>query len=179
MPSPLAHSFCGFVLLQDIKEHLFSNRIYAASFVVFLSNFPDYDYLLGLFKGDLMGSHRLVTHTLLFPFVVGALVGGGALLFRKKFLPFFSLATALVGIHLLLDYLSYDYNPANGIGIPLFQPLSSKFHNFLVHPIASRIMGDSPALLAIFVNDLYYMAIFAGLILWRSRNKRSKTKEKE
>jgi len=167
MPSPLAHSFCGFVLFRDTKKHLLRNRIYAASFIVFFSNLPDYDYLIGLFKGDLMWGHRLVTHTFLFPLLTGALIGLGAVLFRRRFLPLFGLSAALMGIHVFLDYLSYDYNPGNGIGIPFFRPFSTEFFNFPFHPVAARIIGDPPKLLGVLANDLYYMLIFGALMLWR------------
>ncbi len=176
MPSPLAHSFCGFVLFRDTKKHLFSNQTSAASFIVFFSNFPDYDYLIGLFKGDLMWGHRLITHTFLFPLITGALIGLGVRLFRKRFLPLFSLSAALMGIHIVLDYVSYDYNPGNGIGIPFFQPFLADFFNFPFHPVASRIMDDPPKLLAILSNDVYYMFIFGALMLWQVKHEEQKQK---
>jgi membrane-bound metal-dependent hydrolase YbcI (DUF457 family) len=171
MPTPLAHSFCGFVLFRDAKKHLFQNRIYAASFVVFFSTLPDYDYLIGLFKDDLMWGHRLVTHTFLFPVLAGILIGLGALLCRRTFLPFFGLSSALVGIHILLDYLSYDYNPENGVGIPLLRPFSADFLNFPFHPVAPHLIGNPPSLMGILANDLYYMFVFGALLLWRALKK--------
>jgi membrane-bound metal-dependent hydrolase YbcI (DUF457 family) len=171
MPSPLAHSFCGFVLYQDTRKHLFPNRTYAASFIVFFSTLPDYDYLIGLFKGDLMWGHRLVTHTFLFPLLTGALIGLGALLFRKRFLPFFSISTVLIGMHILLDYLSFDHNPDNGIGVPLFRPFLADFFNFPFHPVAPRIIGDPPKLMGVLANDLYFMLFFGVLMLWRTKQR--------
>jgi membrane-bound metal-dependent hydrolase YbcI (DUF457 family) len=176
MPSPLAHSFCGFVLFRDTEKHLFRNQTYAASFIVFFSNVPDYDYLIGIFKGDLMWGHRLITHTILFPLITGALIGMGALLLRKRFLPLFSLSAVLMGIHILLDYLSYDFNPDNGIGIPLFRPLSTDFFAFPFHPVASRIIGDPPKLMGILANDLFFMCIFGALMLWRAKYEQQKQK---
>ena len=172
MPTPLAHSFCGFIFFPETQKHLFRNQIYSASFVVFFSTFPDYDYLIGLIKGDLMWGHRMVTHTFYFPLLIGMIVGIGAKCFQKKFLPFFALTASLIGIHILLDYFCVDFHPENGIGVPLFWPFSGKFYNFPCHPIATKMMGEYPSLLFISLNDLYYMIIFAGLMIWRrGRNK--------
>jgi membrane-bound metal-dependent hydrolase YbcI (DUF457 family) len=173
MPTPLAHSFCGFILFQETQKHLFRNQIYSASFVIFFSTFPDYDYLIGLIKGDLMWGHRMVTHTFYFPLLIGMIVGIGAKCFQKKFLPFFTLTASLIGIHILLDYFCFDSNPENGIGVPLFQPFSLKLYNFPFHPIASRIMGDPPSILSTLINDFYYMVIFAGLMIWRRRQNKT------
>jgi len=178
MPSPLAHSFCGFVLFRDVEKHLSCNRIYAASFIVFFSNLPDYDYLLGLCKGDLMWGHRLVTHTFLFPLITGALLGLGAAVSRKRFLPLFSISAGLIGIHIILDYFSYDFNPGNGTGIPFFRPFAKDFFNFPFHPVAARIIGDPPKFLGLVANDLYYMLIFAAVMLWRAKHEGEK-QEKE
>jgi membrane-bound metal-dependent hydrolase YbcI (DUF457 family) len=176
MPSPLAHSFCGFLLFRDAKKHLFTNLTYAASFTVFFSTLPDYDYLLGLIKGDLMWGHRMVTHTLLFPLIAGAVMGLGSVFSRRRFLPFFGLSAGLIGIHILLDYLSYDYNPDNGVGIPLLRPFLADFFNFPFHPVAPHLIGDPPKLLGVLVNDLYYMGIFGALMFWRA--KRTSMKER-
>lgn len=175
MSAPLSHSFCGFLFYPDTTKHLFSNRIYAASYIVLFSNFPDYDFLIGLVLGDLLWGHRLFTHTIFFPLVVGLIAGMGGVVLHKKFLPGFTLTAALVGVHILLDYLSFDYEPMNGIGVPLFWPFSTNYYNFPFHPIADYFLTD-PSNLSVFLinNELYYMAIFFGFMFVRKRYLRKK-----
>lgn len=178
MPTPLAHSFCGFLFYPETQKHVFKNKVYAGSFIVFLSCLPDFDYFMGMFAEDLKAGHRLVTHSLFFPLIVGIANGTVAKLINKKFLPFFILTTSLMSIHMLLDYLSFDNYPQNGIGVALFWPFLKKFFNFPFHPIAGRFSEEPHELLFVLINDLYFMIVFLGLFfgLEFSRNRRKEKK---
>jgi hypothetical protein len=122
MPTPLAHSFCGFLFYPETQKHVFKNKVYAGSFIVFLSCLLDFDYFLGMFAGDLKAGHGLLTHSLFFPLIAGIFIVIGAKLIKRKFLPFYILTISLMGMHIFLDYLSFDSYPQNGIGVALFWP---------------------------------------------------------
>jgi len=136
MPTSLAHSFCGFLFYPETQRHVFKNKVYAYSFIVFLSCLPNFDYFMGMFAGDLKAGHRLLTHSFFPPLIVGIASGTVAKLMNKKFLPFFVLTAFLMSNHILLDYLSFDNNFQNGIGIALFLPFLKIFFNFPFHPIS-------------------------------------------
>ena len=120
MPTPLAHSFCGFLFYPETQKHVFKNKVNAGSFIVFLSCLPDFDYFIGMFAENLKAGNRLLTHSFFFPLIVGIVSGIGAKLIKRKFLPLFILTISLIGMHIFLDYLSFDNYPQNGIGVALF-----------------------------------------------------------
>jgi membrane-bound metal-dependent hydrolase YbcI (DUF457 family) len=163
MPTPLAHSFCGLIFYPVTQKRIFKNKVYAGAFIVFLSCLTDFDYFVGMFAGDLKFGHRLLTHSLLFPLIVGLVSGISAKLIKKKFLFFFILPIFLITLHIFLDYLSFDNYPQNGIGVPLLWPFSTMFFNFPFHPIAGWFSEGPHEVLFIMINDLYFMIVFAGL----------------
>jgi len=178
MPTPLAHSFCGFFFYPETQKHVFKNKVNAGSFIVFLSCLPDFDYFIGMFAENLKAGNRLLTHSFFFPLIVGIANGTVAKLMNKKFLPFFILTTSLLSIHLLLDYLSFDNYPQNGIGVALFWPFLKFFFYFPFHSIADRFSGGPQGLLFILINDFYFMIIFlglfCGLVVYRNARKEKK-----
>jgi membrane-bound metal-dependent hydrolase YbcI (DUF457 family) len=178
MPTPLAHSFCGFLFYPETQKYVFKNKVYAGSFIVFFSCLPDFDYFMGMFAGDLKAGHRLLTHSLFFPLIIGIVSGTVAKLMKKIFLSFFILTTSLMTTHILLDYLSFDNYPQNGIGIALFWPFLKNFFIFPFHPIAGWFSEGPHGLFFILINDLYFMVVFVGLFfgLEVHRNRRKEKK---
>ena len=80
---------------------------------------------MGIFAENLKAGHRLLTHSFFPPLIVvivGIVSGIGAKLIKRKFLPLFILTIFLIGLHIFLDYLSFDNYPRNGIGVALFWP---------------------------------------------------------
>jgi hypothetical protein len=53
MPTPFAHSFCGFLFYPETQKYVFKNKVYAGSFIVFFSCLPDFDYFMGIFAENL------------------------------------------------------------------------------------------------------------------------------
>ena len=162
MPTPLAHSFCGFFFYPETQKHVFKNKVNAGSFIVFLSCLPDFDYFMGMFAENLKAGNRLLTHSLFSPLIVGIISGIGAKLIKRKFLPLFILTISLIGMHIFLDYLSFDNYPQNGIGVALFWPFLIFFY-FPFYFIADRFCEGPHELLFILINDFYFMIIFLGL----------------
>jgi membrane-bound metal-dependent hydrolase YbcI (DUF457 family) len=163
MPTPLAHSFCGLLFYPETEKHLFKNKVYTGCFIVFLSFLPDLDYLAGMFSPDLKNGHRLVTHSFLFSLTVAIACGISAKLMKKKILPFFIITASILGLHIFLDYLSFDTYPQNGVGIALLWPFTRMFFNFPFHPLAGWIGNGSEGLFFVFLSDLCFMAFCAGL----------------
>ena len=113
--------------------------------------------------------HRVFTHSLFFPLIIGVLIGFLAKFFKRKFTPFFIITVVLIGIHILLDYLTFDNYPPNGIGVPLFWPLSSQCFTFPFHPFANWFAESYNELISAVITDFYFMVIFFGLMLGRKR----------
>jgi inner membrane protein len=175
MPAPLAHSCCGLLFYRDVRTHLFQNPVYAGSYCLFFSNSPDYDYLIGLVKGNLLWGHRLFTHTVLFALLAGVIAGVVGRMLHKKFFPVLAITSSLVLVHLLLDYLSFDCEPSNGIGVPLFWPLSDKFYNFPFHPLAHYLLGNPYSTpIYLIANEFYYVALSLGLIILMTQYRKRK-----
>jgi hypothetical protein len=110
--------------------------------------------------------------------IVGIASGTVAKLMNKRFLSLFILTAFLISTHILLDYLSFDNYPQNGIGVALFWPFLKNFFNFPFHPIFGWFSEGPQELLFILINDLYFMIFFVGLFfgLEASRNRRTEKK---
>jgi len=138
MPSPIAHSLIGLTLglirflpryrrwdeLADQFRVLWRPLL----FCIFLANAPDLDYLFGLFNGNLNIYHQTVTHTLIWV-IVTALAIWAYGWFRERRASWRSLILllALLGSHLLADWLTVDCSPP--IGLMLAWPFSDRlFH---------------------------------------------------
>ncbi|MBL8148358.1 MAG: metal-dependent hydrolase [Blastocatellia bacterium] len=116
MPFPVAHSLAGISITLtakiDRRRSFYSEILLAA----FLSNLPDFDFLLVLVTGSL-ACHRSFSHSLLAALLVGSLtafIRNGS--FHKKD----SLVYTLVYFsHIFLDFILSTRN-----GVQMFWPLS-------------------------------------------------------
>jgi len=117
MPTPLAHSFCGILFCPETQQYVFKNKVYVGSLIVFFSCLPDFDYFIRIFAGNLKAGHRLLTHSLFSPLIIGIVRSTVAKLMKKFFFFFDNLFN---NHQFFLDYLSFYNYPKNGIGIALF-----------------------------------------------------------
>lgn len=138
MASPVAHSLIGLALglIRFLPRYRRWDELRGQLralwrpllFCVLLANAPDLDYFFGLFKGNVNYYHQTVTHTLVWVGVT-ALAIWACGWFRERRASWLSLVLllALMGSHLLVDWLTIDYSPP--IGFMLAWPFSDHlFH---------------------------------------------------
>lgn len=126
MSLPVLHSFAGYSLMKstNIKEKE-ANQWSLVIFCVLLANFPDFDFIPGVFVQDAAAFHRGASHSLFAGFVIGPLAGYLYALWKK--LPKFKmiiLSTLCYASHLVLDLASKSPK-----GLQILWPFStSTFH---------------------------------------------------
>lgn len=126
MCTPVGHSLCG-VLVWTLLVLPARNTLHylwrwtrrqweGLALAVFMANLCDLDYLPGIFTGDLNAWHYMYTHS------VGwiILAGAGTCLVWKALQPatedkYFTLVFVALLSHLLLDWLTVDLSPPQGI----------------------------------------------------------------
>lgn len=138
MASPIAHSLIGLAigLIRFMPRYRRWDELAAQLrvlwrpllFCVLLANAPDLDYFFGLFRGNLNYYHQMVTHTLGWVGVtaLGVWAYGRLREWRASWLSF-GLLLALLGSHLLADWLTVDRSPP--IGLMLAWPFSDRFYH--------------------------------------------------
>ena len=138
MPSPIAHSLIGltFGLIRFLPRYRCWDELAGQLrvlwrpllFCVLLANAPDLDYFFGIFRGNVNYYHQTVTHTLVWIGVLAlAIWTYGRLRERRASWLSPGLLLALLGSHLLADWLTVDCSPP--IGLMLAWPFSDRlFH---------------------------------------------------
>jgi hypothetical protein len=164
MPTPFAHSLWGLLFYRGSTRHLGSTPTLTVCFIVWMSSLPDYDYLLALFQPGLTAVHRAFSHSVFFVLATAVLVGAIAKLGRGRFTRLFLLAFALGNLHLLLDVLAVDTNPANGIGLPLLQPLSSRLFSFPLGPFVGFAGLDPTGFQSLLIDEGFFVVMCAGVL---------------
>lgn len=138
MPSPIAHSLIGlaFGLIRFLPRYQRGDELAGQFralwrpllFCVLLANAPDLDYFFGLFRGDLNYYHQTVTHTLVWIGLTAlAIWAYGRLRERQAAWLSPGLLLALLGSHLLADWLTVDRSPP--IGLMLAWPFSDHLYH--------------------------------------------------
>ena len=118
MPTLIGHALVGFNLWV---YHTRRDKIEYVSFV-FLSCLPDIDLVPGILTGDPFKYHHLLTHSLLFAFIMGLI---WSFLFRKHGYGYsFLIAFGLICSHILLDMMNTDTVGVPGKGIMILYPFS-------------------------------------------------------
>lgn len=136
MPSPIAHSLIGLALglIRFMPRYRRWDELAGQLralwrpllFCIFLANAPDLDYFFGIFRGNMNYYHQTVTHTLVWIGVMTlAIWTYGRLRERRVAWLSLGLLLALLGSHLLADWLTVDRSPP--IGLMLAWPLSDRF----------------------------------------------------
>ena len=143
MPTPIGHTFTGLALWAAVRPPgsprpaLERGNMAWAALAVAASNAPDLDFIHLSAGGTLTVSglyHHGYTHSLGFALIASLVVWlwararagagqGAALANRAAFLVFLCAAA-----HVALDLLGVDTYPLNGIGLPVFWPLTEEYY---------------------------------------------------
>jgi len=149
MPSPLAHSAMGYLLLsRDQKRELLARWDWKPLVIfVLFANLPDFDLLPGLLVGDPGRFHhgKWIAHSLGAGFMVaGALWLALALCGRRDARRWSLACLILYTSHIVLDFFSAD--PGLPFGQMIFWPIS---HDYFLSPISvfSNIQRGSPGVM--------------------------------
>ncbi len=132
MPSPIAHISAAWVISSFFRNHVakvtraFSDRRMLLFLVcVFFSLLPDVDAVPGVLSGEMGRFHNQWTHSILWAFVLSAVIAFIARCRRKGgFGDWFTLIFSCYGIHILMDYFTY------GRGVRLFWPFTATRYKF-------------------------------------------------
>lgn len=138
MPSPIAHSLIGIALglarflpryrRWDELAGQFRVLWRPLLFCVLLANAPDLDYFFGILRGNANYYHQTATHTLVWIGVTALVIWSyGLLRERRASWLTLGLLLALLGSHLLADWLTVDRSPP--IGMMLAWPFSDRFYH--------------------------------------------------
>lgn len=154
MPSPIAHSLIGLALglVRFLPRYRHFGELHSQLralwrpllFCVLLANLPDLDYFFGIFRGNLNYYHQTVTHTLVWISVTAlAIWAYGRIKERRASWLVLGLLLALLGSHLLADWLTVDCSPP--IGLMLSWPFSDRLYHAAVAffpPPAKQVWAD-------------------------------------
>ncbi|MDP2988948.1 MAG: metal-dependent hydrolase [Kiritimatiellota bacterium] len=154
MSSPIAHSLIGLALglIRFLPRYQrwdeLAGQLRALGrpllFCVLLANAPDLDYFLGIFRGNLNYYHQTVTHTLVWVGLTAlAIWAYGRFRERRAVCWPIGLLLALLGSHLLADWLTVDRSPP--IGLMLAWPFSDHLYHAafaFFPPPAKQIWAD-------------------------------------
>lgn len=138
MSSPIAHSLIGLTLglirflpryrrMDELRGQL--RALWRPLlFCMLLANAPDLDYFFGIFRGNLNYYHQTVTHTLVWIGVTAlAIWAYGRFRERGALWLSFGLLLALLGSHLLADWLTVDCSTP--VGLMLAWPFSDRLYH--------------------------------------------------
>jgi len=172
MSSPVGHSLAGYLIYCCRVKGISVRRekvLFPAALLA--ANLPDLDFLPGFLVGRPNLYHHGISHSLGAVLVFSLFMTLGIQLLKKyslikNFLFFFIISCS----HLLLDYISFDGRPPEGI--PVFWPLSSQYM-ILPHPILPPIRHShlDNATVAQFLTDflslhnLYVVGLECGIML--------------
>lgn len=127
MPSPIAHIAAGYGLSMLYRRdrgspNLPGGRLSFAAVAVMLalSLLPDLDAVPGLLLHDMGRYHNNISHSLAATLLFASLAGVIAGLLRRGGLKWFLVALSCLGLHLLMDLLTW------GRGVMLFWPFSGE-----------------------------------------------------
>jgi len=154
MSSPVTHSLIGLALglirflpryrCWDELAGQFRALWRPLLFCVLLANAPDLDYFFGIFRGNVNYYHQTVTHTLVWIGMTAlAIWAYGWLRERRASWLSLGLLLALLGSHLLADWLTVDRSPP--IGFMLAWPFSDHFYHAafaFFPPLAKQTWAD-------------------------------------
>lgn len=126
MPASTGHGLAGLAIAYYFKKDRLGFR--EAVLCVLAANLPDGDYIPGILIGAWKRFHPSFTHSFFAAGVVALMVYWAA---KKIFAPedhrrWAWMLGAAYTSHLLLDIIQVDTYLANGIGIPLFYPITNQ-----------------------------------------------------
>ena len=124
MPTPVGHSLAGLAVHLTSPRERGRERLVLAAFLIGLANLPDIDLVPGYFIGEPRAFHWGATHSLFAALCAGLVSGSLARWLDRPFAPFFALATAAYGSHIVLDLLLGPGAPS--IGLQVLWPFSTE-----------------------------------------------------
>jgi membrane-bound metal-dependent hydrolase YbcI (DUF457 family) len=125
MATPFGHSLAGYVTykLSEVSVNDSSLRLLLLSIV--MANFPDFDFLPGLWEGSPALYHQGITHSVGIGFLVSLSAAG---VYHLKGLPFISVLVLCVfsyASHLVIDFFGPDGR--SPYGMPLLWPITDAY----------------------------------------------------
>lgn len=166
MPSPIGHSLMACSLYAD-RSPVRRRSWWTLAAIVLFANAPDLDFIPGLLLGQPLLFHRSMTHSLMFPAILGGLAfvvfacRGRAEAGRVGRLVFFATLS-----HVALDFFCA---PAKSSGVMLFWPFS--FEKFAAEtplfPLISHHTVLSWANVLAAIGESAIMSIFLLMALLR------------
>ncbi len=181
MPSPLAHSIAGALLMSGYLGNNRDPRIlfglsWPALFAVttVLSLLPDLPTVAGLFTGDLAAYHNKQEHSLLAGLMVSAAVAWlFSLATSTRWRHWFALTLACYWLHLGMDYLTV------GRGVMALWPWSHERFGSPIRLFYGLHWSEgwrSWRHLTTVVTEAVLLGAVSALVLWRRSLKRDSTR---
>jgi inner membrane protein len=186
MPTPIAHTLCGYACYRTAGPGSSRFEWKPALWVMVFANLADLDYLPGFFIGAPNAFHHGMTHSIVFALVAG-LVGG--FLFSRRTtadrITFIALFTAVYFSHIVLDFFTMDPTPP--YGVQLLWPFS---HDYFISPVSifrdihkgqttdSFIAGltDGYNFVTAMIEILILVPVIALIAYWKKRCSRKTTR---
>lgn len=180
MPSPVGHTLFGLgvyvIWCRNLRDWV--NQIPLIIWVVFCANLPDFDFFIGITKGELNKYHQGYTHTLGFAAAIGIFSFLVLKIIKKKNALSISFLTFLVVFsHVLLDAFNYDSRAP--IGVMLFWPFSKRYISLfpIFYPVPHSYLGDIMTLPFISAVICEILLLFIPLFLlvffkWRKSDRK-------
>ena len=127
MPSPVGHSLTAYVIYLLCPKVIKGRNWHIILLYLFGAIAPDFDFLPGLFIGDLNRYHHGISHSIgfaiFFALTLGIILGA---LKRAQMGRSFLVLFCLNFSHIILDYFSKDSSVP--YGEPFFWPLSNEYY---------------------------------------------------
>jgi len=138
MASPIGHGIIGYTIFYIYLSYIKSKTIISkyhilicSIYFILLANIFDFDYFrLNNWQLNIsFKNHHRINHSIIFAMFFWCCVVVLTCFFNRKFRDywlFLKFSFAAIISHLIIDYICYDSNYTNGIGIPLLYPISKK-----------------------------------------------------
>ena len=181
MCTPIGHSLAGLTLYYATGSKPAVQDTRRLGWFILLANLPDFDFIPGILTGDPGRYHHGISHSIGMVLIVFMLAWwwGKPRLANSRLAIAFTVF-AVVGSHLLLDWLTWDPPGLNGQGIPLLWPWSDTYY-LAPHTIFPRVERHNLLSAETLTNNLtglaIELAVFTPLALlarwWMMRHRAS------
>jgi len=129
MCTPVGHSLAGMAIFYATGNKPAKEDIRRLGWFILLANLPDFDFIPGILLGEPGRYHHGISHSIGMGLIVFLLAWWWASArFARNRITIAFTAFALVGSHLLLDWLTWDPPGTNGQGVPLLWPWSDEYY---------------------------------------------------
>lgn len=132
MPSPVGHTLVGLIIFKLFGKQKYKWGPASLFLIIFISNFPDLDFLPGMIIGEPNRFHHGISHSLgfvsIFTCLIYFVVRFWNIIDAKMISTWFFI---LASIHVFMDYFGADTTLP--YGEPLFWPVSD---TYLISPVS-------------------------------------------